>query len=180
MNKTIYLVRHAQAAGQAADAPLTSEGMARAEALAEFLSGFEIARIVSSPFERARQTIGPLSRRLDLEINLDDRLVEAVLSTTDHPDWLDKLRETFSDPELAFDGGESSRTATRRAIAAIHDALSADTDSTAVITHGRLLTLVLKHFDPAYGFDHWQALTTPDAFRVTLTEKSSQVDRLWQ
>ncbi len=126
-DKTIYLIRHAQATGQAANAPLTSKDIAQAEALTEFLSGARIAHIVSSPFVRALETIKLLSVRSNIEITLDERWIEAALSTTDHPDWLDKLRETFSDPELSFEDVESSQAATDRAMAAINEALLLNT-----------------------------------------------------
>jgi len=180
MNKIIYLVRHCQATGQAADAPLTSEGIEQAEALAEFLSAVGIGQIVSSPFARALKSIKPLSIRSNIEIKLDERLVEAALSSIDYSDWLDKLRRTFSDFELSFEGGESSRAATVRATAAVNDALLSDTDSIAVVTHGRLMTLILKHFDSKYGFEEWQNLTTPDVFRTVIKENESQVERIWQ
>jgi 2,3-bisphosphoglycerate-dependent phosphoglycerate mutase len=90
------------------------------------------------------------------------------------------LRETFSDFELFFEGGESSRWATTRAIAALNDALLSDTDSIVMVTHGRLLTLILKHFDSKYGFEEWRNLTTPDVFRIVIKENESQVDRIWQ
>ena len=180
MNKIIYLVRHAQATGQAADASLTSEGIDQAEALAEFLLEAQISQIVSSPFARALKSIKPLSIRLNIKIKLDERLIEAGLSTIDYSDWLDKLRETFSDFELSFEGGESSQDATDRAIAAINEALLLYTDPIVVVTHGRLLTLILKHFDSKYGFEEWQNLTTPDVFRIVIKENKSQVDRIWQ
>jgi 2,3-bisphosphoglycerate-dependent phosphoglycerate mutase len=180
MNKTIYLLRHCQATGQVADAPLTSEGNIQAEALAKFLSGFGIGQIVSSPFARSLESIKPLSIRSNIEIKSDARLIEAALSTIDYSDWLDKLRETFSDFELSFEGGESSRAATTRAIGAINDVLMSDTERVTVVTHGRLLTLILKHFDSKYGFDEWQNLTTPDVFRLVFKENKSQVERIWQ
>jgi 2,3-bisphosphoglycerate-dependent phosphoglycerate mutase len=180
MHKIIYLVRHGKATGQAADAPLTSEGRAQAEALAEFLLEAQIGQIVSSPFARALKSIKPLSIRLNLEIKLDERLIEAALSTIDYSDWLDKLRRTFSDFELSFEGGESSRAATTRAMAALNDALLLETAPIAVVTHGRLLTLILKRFDSRYGFAEWQNLTTPDVFRIVIKENESQVERIWQ
>jgi 2,3-bisphosphoglycerate-dependent phosphoglycerate mutase len=180
MNKIIYLVRHCQATGQTAEAPLTSEGIEQAKALAEFLLKARIGQIVSSPFARALKSIKPLSIGLNIEIKLDERLIEAALSTIDHSDWLDKLRKTFSDFELSFEGGESSRAATERAIAALDDALLLDTDRIVMVTHGRLLTLILKHFDSKYGFEEWQNLTTPDVFRIVIKENDSQVERIWQ
>jgi 2,3-bisphosphoglycerate-dependent phosphoglycerate mutase len=111
---------------------------------------------------------------------MDDRLVEAVLSTIDYPDWLDRLRSSFSDFDLSFEGGESSRTATARAVAAINEALQSATDSTLTVTHGRLMTLILKHFDPQYGFEDWRNLSAPDVYRVTMKDGSSDVERLWK
>lgn len=180
MNRTLYLVRHGKATGQAPEAPLTSEGIAQAQMLAECLSGGSIDQIVSSPFTRAIQSIEPLAKRLGLEIKMDDRLIEAVLSTIDYPDWLERLRSTFSDFDLSFEGGESNRTATARAVAAVNDALQSGTDSTLTVTHGRLMTLILKHFDPKYGFEDWMNLSAPDVYRVTMKDGSSDVERLWK
>jgi 2,3-bisphosphoglycerate-dependent phosphoglycerate mutase len=180
LNKILYLVRHSKAAGQAPNAPLTTEGISQAGALDEFLSSIEVGQIVSSPFARALRSIEPLSNRLGIEVKLDDRLIEAALSTIDYPDWLDKLRETFIDFALSFEGGESSQAATDRAIAAVNDALKSDADPTIVVTHGRLLTLILKHFDSKYGFEEWRDLTTPDVFRIAINDRYSQVERIWQ
>jgi len=65
---TIYLVRHgqaeehAQSGGDAARA-LTAEGRARFEALAAALAGrMKVARVVTSPLRRARQTAEVLAR----------------------------------------------------------------------------------------------------------------------
>jgi 2,3-bisphosphoglycerate-dependent phosphoglycerate mutase len=115
-----------------------------------------------------------------MEIKSDGRLIEAALSTIDYSDWLDKLLKTFSDFELCFEGGESSRAAMTRAIAAVNDALLLNTDRVAVVTHGRLLTLILKHFDSRYGFEEWRNLTTPDVFRIVIKENEFQVNRIWQ
>jgi hypothetical protein len=46
--KTIYIVRHCQAAGQEAVAPLTADGLAQADRLADLLADRRIERIVSS------------------------------------------------------------------------------------------------------------------------------------
>jgi 2,3-bisphosphoglycerate-dependent phosphoglycerate mutase len=91
VNQTLYLVRHGKTTGQVPEAPLTSEGIAQAQMLAEFLSGGPIDQIVSSPFTRAVQAIEPLAKRLGLEIKTDDRLIEAALSTIDYPDWYARM-----------------------------------------------------------------------------------------
>jgi 2,3-bisphosphoglycerate-dependent phosphoglycerate mutase len=180
MSKVIYLVRHCSAKGQDPAAELTPEGRDQAEALADFLSGRGIQQIVSSPFARAIETIGPLSARLGIRPKQDRRLIEAPLSTTDHADWLDRLRRTFSDFELTFDGGESSRVATDRAVSAVADVISSDSNAAVVVTHGRLLILLLKHFDPTFGYDEWKNLGTPDVFRLEIVQDEVRLKRVWR
>lgn len=179
MAKTVFLVRHGKAEGQEPAAPLTPDGLTQAIVLADLLEKAQIRQIVASPFARALQSIDPLAKRLGLGIEIDERLIEANLSTIDYPDWLDRLRTTFSDFELAFEGGESSRTASERGMAAIRDVLLTSENPTVVVTHGRLLTLILKHFDSKYGFDEWKTLTAPDVFELTLVDSDSTIRRIW-
>jgi len=178
--RQLYLVRHCKAAGQEPDSPLTTEGTVQATALAHFLGHLPIDRIVSSPFLRARASIMPLARRLDLPIETDARLAERVLAGPDPlPDWLDRLRESFSAPDLCLPGGESSRTAQARGVAALQDILAHSAQHTVVVTHGNLLALLLQHFDSAYGFEAWQRLTNPDVFAVRVDEDAPAVSRIW-
>jgi 2,3-bisphosphoglycerate-dependent phosphoglycerate mutase len=175
----LYLVRHCQAEGQAPEAPLTAAGRAQAEQLADFLVGADIRRIVSSPFARARQSIEPLARRLGIPIETDDRLAERVLCPEPLPDWRDRLRASFDDPDFCLPGGESGRTATERGVAAIQDALRRHDGSLALVTHGNLLALLLRHFDGRVGFEEWQALTNPDVFRVSIGDSAGRIHRVW-
>jgi 2,3-bisphosphoglycerate-dependent phosphoglycerate mutase len=88
MSQVFYLVRHCQATGQEPDAPLTDIGQQQAIALAGWLSEVPIGRIISSPFVRAYRSIVPLSEQLGLTIEVDDRLVERVLSLVPLDNWL--------------------------------------------------------------------------------------------
>jgi 2,3-bisphosphoglycerate-dependent phosphoglycerate mutase len=180
MNKTLYIVRHCKATGQQPDAPLTAEGVLQAEQLADRLAGLPIERIVSSPFLRATQSIAPLARRLGLPIATDDRLQERVLSGADLSDWLAALRSTFEDLDLRFDGGESSRAAMQRAAAVVGQAMRDPADVVLLVTHGNLMALLLKLFDPQIGFEDWQRLSTPDVYRVVVLPDRAEVARVWE
>jgi phosphohistidine phosphatase SixA len=57
---------------------LSDEGIAQASGLVESMDGEPIDRIVSSPYLRCVQTLEPLAKRRDLEIELDDRLAEGA------------------------------------------------------------------------------------------------------
>lgn len=179
MTKNIYVVRHCKAEGQEPGAKLTDQGVRQAEELAEFLVAKNIDAIISSPFERACRTISPLADRLGIEIVSDDRLVERVLSSGNHPEWRDMLRRTYDDLELCFEGGESSSTAMRRAISVVMEALNSGSQNIVIVSHGNLISLLLKHFDNSIGFKEWAALSNPDVFQLTFSEDKPSIHRIW-
>lgn len=179
MANHLYIVRHCEATGQAPDADLTTKGMEQAVTLANFFVSYDIDRIVSSPFVRARKSIAPLADRLNLEIEIDNRLSERVLSTAILSDWYERLQATFDDMDLSFEGGESSNVAMLRGVSVIQDIVNNPKKNTVIVTHGGLMTLMLKHFDPDFGFTQWEKLTNPDVFRLIINDKT-RVERIWR
>ncbi|MUG85419.1 histidine phosphatase family protein [Paenibacillus timonensis] len=179
--KRIYLIRHCKANGQEASAKLTQEGEVQAGQLADFLHDRFIDWMVSSPYQRAVSTVQSLSQRLGLPIHMDHRLRERVLSSDGMPDWMDKLRKSFDDLDLKLPGGESSREAMTRGVAAIQDLIQRPERNIAVVTHGNLMALILKHFDDSFGFEAWSRLTNPDVYELGFTgDKVMDVKRLWK
>ncbi len=65
--KTIFVTRHLHKA-QGEDPPLSSEGAAAAERLAELLADRGIQATYATPTRRARQTAAPLARRIGVAI----------------------------------------------------------------------------------------------------------------
>lgn len=176
---TLYLIRHAMATGQSAESPLTPEGEAAALLLADQLAGAGIQRIVASPFLRAQQTAAPLARRLGLPVETDDRLAERILSGHALPDWMEKLEASFADADLRLPGGETSREARARAVAAVADALKHGAQTTALVSHGNLLSLLLGHYDPSFGFAGWAAMSAPAVYELVLDGAHAQIEREW-
>ncbi|HJF32530.1 MAG TPA: histidine phosphatase family protein [Sporosarcina psychrophila] len=177
MEKTIYIVRHCSAEGQAPHAELTAEGILQAAQLAEYFDGIEVDRIITSPFSRARQTGWPLAERKNLHVEVDSRLGERVLSSTEFKDWLIKLEDTFLDLHLKYDGGESSREAMTR-VCDVVDELE-EGSQTVLVTHGNLMALLLRCYDERFGFEQWQALTNPDVYMLRIKDEDSEVKRVW-
>lgn len=91
---------------------------------------------------------------------------------------MQKLESTFTNIDIAFSGGESTKQAMDRAISLIQDILKLEHDTTLLITHGNLLTLILKHFDSTIGFSEWKTLTNPDMYEITIDEHYI-IKRLW-
>ncbi|QWC21586.1 phosphoglycerate mutase family protein [Bacillus haikouensis] len=176
--KTIYIVRHAKAGGQAFHESLTAEGREQAHRLSSFLGKYPIEAIYSSPFTRTLQTIQPFSDCSGISVQEDERLGERILSEKDLPDWKDRLRESFEDFSLAFPGGESNEQAMARASSFIDDVLERKEDHIVVVSHGNLSTLLLRYFDEKYGYDELFALSNPDVYLVNAGE--GLVRRAWE
>jgi 2,3-bisphosphoglycerate-dependent phosphoglycerate mutase len=169
MNGGFLLIRHARAAGQAPDAPLTAEGEEQAQRLASQLAPYNVTRIVSSPWVRAVDTARPLAGALGLSLDTDGRLTERVLSGRDLPHWQTALKASFAIPTLKLPGGESGADAKARALAALHDAHDRDGLS-AVFTHGNLLALLL-----GLDYDGWAELRNPDVWQFSLDAQASRI-----
>lgn len=177
--KNVYIVRHCKAEGQEADAPLSDAGLEQADQLAEFLIDRNIQAILSSPYERAARTIAPLAGKLGIEVRLDDRLQERILSGQSHPEWRERLRRTYDDLDLCYEGGESSRSAMGRAAAVMNDVLQSEYDHIVIVSHGNLISLLLHYYDPRIGFDEWASLTNPDVYHLSFHYETPAIRRIW-
>ncbi|MGG1554732.1 histidine phosphatase family protein [Paenibacillus ferrarius] len=175
----LYIVRHCKAMGQSPEAELTAKGLAQAEILADFLVVRGIERIISSPFVRTIQSIQPLAQRLNLEINIDDRLAERVLSSENLPDWMDHLLISFNDLDRCLPGGESSREAMNRILSVIDEVLTTDFKNIVVVTHGNLMSLLLKYYDHQFGYEQWQSMSNPDVYCFSEFNNTPRIERVW-
>ncbi|MEQ6353145.1 histidine phosphatase family protein [Lysinibacillus sp. M3] len=180
MNKRIYIVRHCEAQGQSSESQLTEKGLIQANYLSRFFSNCEIDRIISSPFLRAIQSVEPISEETNIIIEIDERLSERTLSTTDLPDWLEKLKATFHDLELKFQGGESSKEAMNRIVAVVDEVFKSESENTIIVTHGNVMSLLLKNYDNSFDFDCWKSLSNPDVFVLNNLNNEVNMERLWQ
>lgn len=179
MEKRLFLVRHCEPTGQEVAAPLTAAGEAQAVLLADHLETVGVDVLVSSPYTRARQSIAPLARRLGLAVEIDDRLAERVLSAMPLAQWREAIRQTFEDLDLTWLGGESSRTAMARGRAAIDALLARSECAPVVVTHGNLMTLILRSFAPEFGFQTWECLSNPDVYCLAVQGERVEMSRTW-
>ncbi|QED48541.1 histidine phosphatase family protein [Cytobacillus dafuensis] len=177
--KTIYFIRHAQAEGQPITANLTKKGKEQANSLVPFFKNKEIDRIYSSPFKRAVDTIGPLAESRGLQIIEDDRLGERVLSSLNLEDWQDKLKKSFEDLNLAFEGGESNNSAMARAASMLKMIIQSDDNHIILVSHGNLTTLMLRYFNECFGFEQLMELSNPDVFEIVVVNEKATLRRIW-
>ncbi|WP_079526335.1 histidine phosphatase family protein [Solibacillus isronensis] len=176
----LYVIRHCEAEGQAPDACLTMAGKEESEQLANFLEQYPIELVISSPFTRALHTIEPFVRRNNIPFKIDHRLSERLLSSEDLPDWLENLKETYVNKDLKFTGGESSNEAAKRINEVVEELKQSAHMSVVIVTHGNIMSLLLNHFQPHFGFDEWKQLSNPDVFEIEFSNEQTVVNRIWR
>jgi broad specificity phosphatase PhoE len=158
---TLILVRHGETdwnrdgrwQGQA-DAPLNEYGRDQARALADELTGEQVAVVYASDLSRARETAEIIARRLSRPLEVDPRLREVHVGgwsglTMDeidsrYPD--DVARWRAGDPEHTFDGGETYAEMGERVVTAVEEiAERYPGERVVVVLHGGPIRSVLAH-----------------------------------
>ena len=178
--KNIFLIRHCKAEGQEPAARLTSEGAEQSHQLAERLRSKGIDFVITSPYQRAIESIMPLCNVLGLAYTVDRRLEERVLSSKNLDNWMELLKETYIDLDIVYEGGESSKEAMQRGMEVIHEVINGPYHNIAVVTHGALMSLILKHFDDSMGYEEWLNLSNPDIYLIRVENRKYEIERIWE
>lgn len=161
METTVFLVRHGVTSWHAErkllgqrDIPLSDEGMAQGQRVADNLAGLALSEILTSPLQRAVQTANIIGEQAGIEVGRDPRLtdfdvghwagmrVEQIAQTSEYKAFLDN-------PTVErIPGGENLAEVRDRAVAAIEQALEDNPsgDAIAVITHAGVIRVLLAHY----------------------------------
>lgn len=154
---TLLLVRHAShgllgrvLAGRMPGVALSEAGRAEAERLAEALAGRGIARILSSPLQRTRETAAAIAARAGLAVAVAEEINEIdcgawtgadFASLPDDPLWQRWNRERAS---FAMPDGEGMAAVQARALGLIGRLAADDRDETvALVTHSDVVKVVV-------------------------------------
>lgn len=71
------------------------------------------------------------------------------------------------------------REAMIRGVAVIEELIQRPEMNFVVVTHGNLLTLILKHYDDSFGFEAWSRLSNPDIYELRITgDKGREIQHL--
>jgi broad specificity phosphatase PhoE len=181
---SVYLARHGQTAynhegrfqGQQ-QIPLDDTGREQAAGLAERATAYGFRALWCSPLRRARETADAVARRIGLEPQEDERLME-----TDAGDWTDRSfadvqRESpelfaafvAAQPDFAFPGGESFVQQEIRVAQAL-ERVEAGELPTLVVCHGMVIRAAFHH-----RMGHAERFTrVPNAAIVPLEEAEAE------
>jgi broad specificity phosphatase PhoE len=141
----IDFVRHGQTAHNRdgllqgrVDLELSERGLAQAERVAARYAGASIARVVSSPLRRARQTAAAIAAVTGCVLEIDDRLLELDYGEWDGRPLAEIRPERWAawraDPNFAPPGGESLVEVTAR-VAEFCTELLAHDDRIVAVSH---------------------------------------------
>jgi len=155
----LLLIRHGESEGNrdrvftlTPEVPITDAGRVQAAAAAEWIAvRYAPARVVSSPFRRARQTADILARRLGLDVHVEEDLREQSYGSLagqpygalrDCADYDPAAYWTWAPPG----GGESLVDVAARAGAALDRVARAHPDDdVVVVSHGGVMMALWRH-----------------------------------
>jgi 2,3-bisphosphoglycerate-dependent phosphoglycerate mutase len=89
------------------------------------------------------------------------------------------LRQTYYDLDLCYEGGESSNIAMHRAITVVKEVLNSRYENIIIVSHGNLISLLLKYFDDRIGYKEWETLSNPDVFHLSFLKETPNIERIW-
>ena len=82
--------------------------------------------------------------------------------------WSTSAARTSDVDHRAGPGGETLREIEARGCAALADIASAGHGLAIAVSHGNLISAILRAADPSFGFEDWRALRNPDLFEITI------------
>ena len=157
MNQTVHVVRHGEVEnpqkilyGRQRGWFLSERGLQMAQALGEWSKPLNIGAIHASPLERAQQTAKPMADAHGLEINTDERLIEAANIFEGKPFGVGDgvLRRPSAWPKLwnpwRPSWGEPYVDQVNRILAAVFDAREAAAGKDAIVVSHQLPIWILR------------------------------------
>jgi hypothetical protein len=66
-----------------------------------------------------------------------------------------------------------------RGRAAIDALLVRPERASVAVTHGNLMTLILRSFETQFGFQTWERLSNPDVYCLAVQEERVEISRTW-
>ncbi|WP_413377675.1 histidine phosphatase family protein [Paenibacillus taichungensis] len=186
MKTIIYMVRHGESPyneGNERTRGLTPKGKIDIEKVTKLLIGEGIDMIISSPYTRAILSVEGLAEHLKLDIKVFEDLRERNFASynIENAELMSSIRESFNDYDYTLPGGESNADCQKRALSVLKPILKEHRGKKIVIgTHGLVMTLMMNHFDSAFGLEFLNQLKKPDIYKMQFEDlELEEVTRMW-
>jgi len=183
--KKIVLIRHGKAAmaGKDHERELDDDGIIQAKSLKNKLieMGLANAKIYTSPFKRAIQTIKPFAENDKSVIISEKKELEEIHMPKD--DKLSKhqiIEKMWEDESFKVSEAISHRDHFNKInpfLNKIFEEFKSEDKYLVIISHGVLIGIILKFFfKMSFGFDDWKIMTMPDIYLLNFDDKNNFID----
>ncbi|MDR2558419.1 MAG: histidine phosphatase family protein [Oscillospiraceae bacterium] len=160
----VYFIRHAESDITIRDPmtrPLTEKGLADCSLVTEFLYDKSINVVLSSPFQRAVDTVTDFAVKNGFGIELINDFRERKSDSKGNwrDDFVDFMKRQWTDFNYSLTDGECLKEVQKRNINALNDVLTRYKNQNIVIgTHGTALSTIVNYYDNTYGFKDFMAM----------------------
>lgn len=158
----IYFVRHAEPDSSHANEirRLSEKGRRDRDAVTAYLRDKNIARVLSSPYPRAVETVEPLAYERGLMVELVPDFRERRVTGEE---WIDDYngfcQRQWADFSFRLPGGESLAETQERNQRALRDVLRRyEGLSIAIGSHGTALSALLNAYVPSFGYEEFMRI----------------------
>ena len=183
--KKIVLIRHGKAAmaGKDHERELDEDGIIQARSLKNKLIKIDLnnAKIYTSPFKRAIQTIKPFAEtNKNIIISAKKELEEIHMPKDDNLSKHQIIEKMWEDENFKVSEGISHRdhfNKINQFISDIFDEFKNENKDLVIISHGVLIGIILKFFfKMKFGFNDWKTMTMPDIYLLNFDDKNNFID----
>ncbi len=158
----IYFVRHAEPNYENHDdrhRELTEKGMRDREAVTEYLMDREIHAVLSSPYQRAADTVKHFADARGMEIELVEEFRERKVDSVWIEDFNAFAKMQWADFSYKLTDGECLREVQERNIAALMEtARRHEGKNVAIGSHGTAIGAIIHFFDPSFGYEDFRRI----------------------
>jgi 2,3-bisphosphoglycerate-dependent phosphoglycerate mutase len=169
MITNIYFVRHANSTYTPDELkrPLSEKGQKDAEQITKLLSEENITHVISSPYQRAIQTVEGTANLFGLNILTDEGFKERTLAEGSVDNFDEVIKKYWENLNFSLSGGESGCLAQDRGVKSLKSILDKYCGGNIVIgTHGNIMVLIMNYFDKKYNYNFWRSLSMPDIYKL--------------
>ncbi len=162
MKTMLYFVRHAEPDYSNHDdwkRPLTEKGLEDRKLATAFLSHCAIDAVLSSPYQRAVDTVKHFADSRGFEISIIEDFRERKIDTVWIEDFESFAKRQWEDFDYKRSGGESLREVQVRNVKAVRQVLTEYAGrNVAVGSHGTALSTLINFYDSSFGYRSFQEI----------------------
>jgi len=184
MRTDVYMVRHAHSnySSDEMGRGVSEKGKKDLDSVTELLVREAVSIVISSPYRRAIETVEGAAQTLALDIELEERFKERILSLVPVEDFESAIKILWNDPNFAYDGGESNIQASQRGMEGLIYIIDKyKGEKIAVGTHGNIMAIIMNYLNKQYDYSFWKSLSMPDIYKLSFNNYDLvEIKRIWK